>query len=304
MRTRTRILFAGLGAATLAVLTACGNSSTHPSGNNSTAMPGMGGSTAGMPMSASPTGTDTSGMGGMSMPSGNGLADTVNGYALTVHSQPMTGMAMPLTFTITKVGRAVTEFDLEQTKRMHFYLIRYDLSGFQHLHPSMNAAGMWSVTPAALGAGHYRIYTQFLPHADASAGALVLSRPLTIDGSAAPATALPAAGTSTTVDGYTVTLAGALKGGAESPLRITITRGAVPVTDLQPYLDTYAHVTAIHAGDLAFAHLHPDGTATMAGGGPTLMVHADLPEAGTYRVFIQFQTAGIVHTAPITLHAS
>ena len=26
-----------------------------------------------------------------------------------------------------------------------------------------------------------------------------------------------------------------------------------------PYLDTYAHLTAFHEGDLAFAHLHPHG---------------------------------------------
>ncbi|HZE01023.1 MAG TPA: hypothetical protein VE155_04575 [Pseudonocardiaceae bacterium] len=33
--------------------------------------------------------------------------------------------------------------------------------------------------------------------------------------------------------------------------------GPLPVTDLQPYLDTYAHLTAFHGGDLAFADLHP-----------------------------------------------
>ena len=92
--------------------------------------------------------------------------------------------------------------------------------------------------------------------------------------------------------------------GSDSELKLTFSRDGKAVTDLQPYLDTYAHVTAIHQGDLAFAHLHPDGTATGASGGPALTLHADLPEAGNYRVFIQFQTDGILHTAPITLAAS
>jgi hypothetical protein len=187
---------------------------------------------------------------------------------------------------------------------MHFYLIRDDLSGFQHLHPTMDAAGTWSVTTQALMAGSYRIYTQFMPHAAASGGALVLSRPIIIGGSAAPSATLPAASSTTTIDGYTLAVAGAPKGGVETPLRITISKGGTPVTDLQPYLETYAHVTAIRAGDLAFAHLHPAGAVDGDHGGPTLTVNADLPEAGIYRMFIQFQTAGQPHTAPITIKVS
>ena len=75
------------------------------------------------------------------------------------------------------------------------------------------------------------------------------------------------------------------------------------VTDLQPYLGTYAHVTAMHQGDLAFAHLHPEGTVSGDHGGPTLNVHAQLPAPGNWRLFIQFQTGGVLHTAPITITA-
>jgi hypothetical protein len=38
-------------------------------------------------------------------------------------------------------GRPVTAFEPEQTKLMHFYLIRSDLTGFQHIHPSMSPGG-------------------------------------------------------------------------------------------------------------------------------------------------------------------
>jgi hypothetical protein len=195
-------------------------------------------------------------------------------------------------------------FDPEQTKLMHFYLIRNDLTGFQHLHPTMNAAGTWSVTPSALTAGKYRVYTQFRPHADPNGAALVTSRPITVGGKAASAAALPAPSGRTAVDGYTVAVTGRPNAGTETPLQISISKNGKPVTDLQPYLDTYAHVTAIHAGDLAFAHLHPAGAAHGAHGGPTLTVHADLPMAGKYRMFIQFETGNHLHTAAITLSAS
>jgi hypothetical protein len=48
--------------------------------------------------------------------------------------------------------------------------------------------------------------------------------------------------------------------------------GKGPVTDLQPYPDTYAHVIASHAGRFPFAHLHPSGTVNGDHGGPRLTV--------------------------------
>ena len=186
---------------------------------------------------------------------------------------------------------------------MHFYLIRSDLTGFQHLHPTMSPDGTWSATPATLTAGRYRMYVQFAPHADAANGALVLSRPITVGGSGATSAPLPAPANTTIVDGYTLTLTGTPTAGADSELRITISKSGSPVTDLQPYLATCAHVTAIYHGDLAFAHLHPQGTTTGDHGGPTLTVDADLPASGAYRIFVQFQTGGTLHTAALTVMA-
>jgi hypothetical protein len=116
-----------------------------------------------------------SGMGGMSMATGDGLADTVNGYTLTLRTPPSTTPPGAATFTITHDGTAVTQFDPEQTKLMHLYLIRSDLSGFQHVHPSMSPDGTWSAPITPVTAGAYRIYVQFVPHADVARGALTLS---------------------------------------------------------------------------------------------------------------------------------
>jgi hypothetical protein len=227
----------------------------------------------------------------------------VNGYTLTLRTPPATTTPAS-TFTITHDGNTVTQFDPEQTKLMHFYLIRSDLTGFQHVHPSMQPDGTWTAPTKAVPAGDYRVYVQFVPHADAAGGALTVSTPVTVPGSAAAAAPLPAPAATTTVDGYTVALVGALTAGQEAPLAITISRSGQPVTDLQPFLDTYAHVTAIHQGDLAFAHLHPEGTVSGDHGGPALTVHAQLPARGDYRMFIQFQTNNTLRTASITVTAS
>jgi hypothetical protein len=269
----------------------------------STAAPQSPGSPPPTPSSAPNDGMN--GMGGMPMASGDGLADTVNGYTLTLRTPPATTAPASATFTITHDGNTVTQFDPEQTKLMHFYLIRSDLTGFQHVHPAMSPDGTWTAPTKAVPAGDYRVYVQFVPRADAAAGALTVSTPITVPGSDASAAArLPAPGATATVDGYTIALSGALTAGQEAPLTITISRSGQPVTDLQPYLDTYAHVTAIHQGDLAFAHLHPEGTVSRDHGGPALNLHAQLPAPGNYRMFIQFQTNNTLHTASITVTAS
>jgi hypothetical protein len=90
--------------------------------------------------------------------------------------------------------------------------------------------------------------------------------------------------------------------GMEHTLTATVTKDGAPVSDLQPCLDTYAHLAAFHAGDLAFAHLHPQGTVNGDHGGPTLTFDAQMAKTGNYRLFLQFQTGGVLHTAAITLH--
>jgi hypothetical protein len=261
---------------------------------------------------ASPSESGMSGM-GMSaadpMYSGTGLSSSNGGFTFTpVESTALaSGKPGALVFRILDAsGMTVTAFEPDQTKLMHFYLIRSDLTGFQHVHPTMAANGTWSASLAALVPGSYRAYVAFnAKNALGTTVAEVLSRTLTVTvpGVSAPAsTALPAPGSSTTVDGYTVTVSGEIMAAMEHTLTVSVSKGGKPVTDLQPYLETYAHLTAVHAGDLAFTHLHPEGAAAMMDtGGPTLTFQAMLPSGGDWRFFIQFQTGGALHTAAITL---
>ncbi|MFJ3205593.1 hypothetical protein [Streptomyces sp. NPDC086989] len=43
-------------------------------------------------------------------------------------------------------GKPVTSFAVDRTKRMHLHAIRSDLTGFQHLHPSMAVDGTWTAS--------------------------------------------------------------------------------------------------------------------------------------------------------------
>ncbi|SEN46036.1 hypothetical protein SAMN05216267_1005220 [Actinacidiphila rubida] len=323
-RSSSRAALRMLGAATTlaALLTACGSGTSGGSAHSGhAATPGMTHTaTAGSapvtspvtsPSGASSGSSSMSGMPGMGdmpgMKGGShdeGLSDTRDGYRLASATATLpAGIPVRYRFHVTGPGAApVTDFAVDQTERLHLYAVRTDLTGFQHVHPAMAADGGWTADLAALTPGRWRLYASFTPASGPGAGQdFVLSRTVTVPGRAA-SVPLPAAAPAVAVDGYTVTVAGDPAGGAARPLTVRFTRGGVPVTGLEPYLGTYAHLTAFHAGDLAFAHLHPATPVNGAHGGPQLAFHAELAKAGDWRLFLQFRAGGTLHTAAVTLH--
>jgi len=308
VQSSTRRTLTAVAAATALALTlaACGSSADHGS------MPGMShGSAAPSASTGTSTGTGSSEhAGGHDMAAmkaaTDGLAAEQGGYRLDASAATLpAGAAAEYRFTVTGPdGRPVTAFAVDQTKQMHFYVVRSDLTGFQHLHPTMAADGTWTAPLTALQPGNWRLYASFTPDSGPGRGTgLVLSRTVTVPGTATD-TPLPAATGSTTADGYTVTVEGSPVAGKAGELKVGIAKDGKPVTDLQPYLETYAHLTAFHAGDLSFAHLHPETAATGDGGGPTLPFHAELAKSGGWRLFLQFRTGGTLHTAALTLRVS
>ncbi len=147
--------------------------------------------------------------------------------------------------------------------------MRDDLTGFEHLHPALAAGGTWTVRVRPAEAGSYRVFTQFTGLPAGKPVSLVLSRPLTVTGPAAPPAPLPAPAATTQVAGYTLTVTGHPEAGRDSALTVTVTRHGHPVTSLQPYLGTYAHLTAFHQGDLGFARPAFPGSALWFLGNPT-----------------------------------
>ncbi|MFI5821272.1 hypothetical protein ACIA8I_19525 [Streptomyces rishiriensis] len=301
VRPRT-IAATGAAVALALTLAACGSSS------DSASMPGMdhgskSSASSSSSSSASPSMADMPGMDHMA--SGNGLSDSQDGYRLTSKDTTLpSGEQAAYRFTVTGPdGKPVTDFALDQTKRMHFYAIRSDLTGFQHVHPTMAADGTWSADLSSLTSGSWRMFASFTPNTGKGKGKgtdFVLSGTVTVPGDAAK-TPLPASATSTQADGYTVTVKGEPMAGMAHPLTVSIAKDGQPVADLEPYLDTYAHLTAFHEGDAAFAHLHPTTKVTGDHGGPDLSFHAELPTSGNWRLFLQFQTGGRLHTAALTL---
>jgi hypothetical protein len=233
-----------------------------------------------------------------------GLQVAQDGYRLQPISTTLAvGDAQPFQFRILGPdGTPVTDYTTSHDKDLHLIVVRRDLSGFQHVHPELAGDGTWSIPLAVAAPGQYRVFTDFQPAARTDALTLGADVPAPGDYQPRP---LPAAERSTSVDGYTVTLTGDLIPGSSSQLTLSVRKEGVPVTDLQPYLGAYGHLVALRDADLAYLHVHPDGEPGdgKTAAGPGIVFHADVPSAGAYRLYLDFQHGGTVRTAEFTATA-
>jgi hypothetical protein len=232
-----------------------------------------------------------------------GLMVSQDGYTFRL-SQPLVspGAAVPVSFTVEGPdGEPVTDFDVEHEKELHLIAVRRDFTGFQHVHPEMAADGTWT-TALDLTAGQWRLFADF----KATEGeALTLGNDLAVAGGYEPVT--PAADIRTaTVDGYTVTLEGDLTAGEEAELTLSVSRDGRPVTDLERYLGAYGHLVALRGGDLAYLHVHPDGTPGdgRTEPGPDVVFYAEVPSPDRYHLYLDFKHDGVVRTAAFTVTGS
>ncbi|GAA4586410.1 hypothetical protein GCM10023194_32530 [Planotetraspora phitsanulokensis] len=232
-----------------------------------------------------------------------GLQVSQDGYTLTPETTTLApGERTAFRFTVTGPdGRPVTSYQVAHEKKLHFIVVNRDLGWFQHLHPTEVGGGVWSVPLSLPQAGAYRAFADFVPEGHEG---LTLGTDLFAPGDHTPQP-LPPATRTAEADGYTVELDGDLTPGTSSRLTLTVSKDGAPVTDLEPYLGAYGHLVALRAGDLAYLHVHPDGEPGdgVTRPGPAITFNAEVPSRGDYRLFLDFQHGGTVHTAAFTLRA-
>ena len=111
-----------------------------------------------------------------------GLAVSDAGLTLALESTGFErGRPGELRFSIRGAGGTpVRDFEVEHEKRMHLIVVRRDGRGFQHLHPTLDATGTWSVPLTLPEAGTYRVFADFKHDGEAR----TLAADLTVDGTA------------------------------------------------------------------------------------------------------------------------
>lgn len=211
---------------------------------------------------------------------------------------PASGKPVKMTFTPTmtdKPGEAVP-LDVVHEKKMHLIMVSNDLSWFDHQHPEYNGTGL-DLNYTFPKGGDYLLFADYAP---AGGGHQLEKIPVQVSGTPARPVVFAAAKTSVKVDGYDVTLTPA--GGkwlTNNPMHIagTVTQAgkSLDVNAFENYLGAKAHVVVIGLADKNYEHVHPNVE------GNAFDLHTEFKTPGIYRAWLQFQTAGKVHTADFVI---
>ncbi|HWR47257.1 MAG TPA: hypothetical protein VN327_06540 [Pseudonocardiaceae bacterium] len=225
-----------------------------------------------------------------------GLAVADQGYVLRPRTTRFTaGELDNFRFNVfSDNGRPVTDFAQHGDRRMDLFVVRRDMSGYQHLYPIMDPDGTWTVPLQLAEPGSYRTIAEFVPRAGATPVALGVDLEAPGFVELGP---ISKVSTVAEVDGYTVIWTGDLVAGSVSRIWMHVMRDNVPVTDLDPFLGGAGHVVIFREGDLGYLHVRPVP-------GPrrdtSIAFDVDVPTAGYYRMFLEFQHHGQVRTAEFT----
>lgn len=226
------------------------------------------------------------GPGGHAIP--GGLSVSADGLLLApAETRIRPGDPTEWTFRVLDgAGDAVTDFSDEHGAPAHLIVLRRDLVGFQHRHPSMDEEGTWHVEGLSLPKPG--VYRAFLDLARGGRST-TLGHDLLVPGSFEPAPR-PDATRRATAEPYRVELLDSdVSAGSEATLAFELRREGSPVDALEPYLGALGHLVVVREGDLAYLHVHPRETDPGSG---RVEFGARFPTRGRYRLFLQARPDG------------
>ncbi len=229
-------------------------------------------------------------------PIGEGVVAVEDGYRLVPTSPVLDPDGGRFSFQIQdQTGEPITGYEELHERQLHLIVVSRDLTEFHHVHPQLDRTGTWVIELPALRPGPYRAITDFWV---TDGPRLALGVDLQVPGDNQPAV-LAHPSTISRVDGYDVTLAATTGPTGEMTATLTVRRDGQAVQP-EPYLGANGHLVAIRAGDLAYAHVHPDEDADHDPEDRSVRFEANLDSAGRYGLFFDFRHNGAVHTATFT----
>ena len=210
------------------------------------------------------------------------------------------GRPSQLVFTPQETGNEAAPVPLAvvHEKKIHLIIVSKDLGQFYHEHPEYTAQGNYKATYTFPKGGDYVLFQDYTP----TGGGHQLGRqPITVKGPAYAPVKFKNDDMQWEKDGYSATLAfdKPLTTGQLLGMKITIRKDGQPVTDLANYLGALGHVVVISEDTERYLHVHPNDQADK---GPVIGFNTNFEKAGLYRVFLQFNHAGTIHTGDFTVN--
>ncbi|MBF9238654.1 hypothetical protein I2I05_14715 [Hymenobacter sp. BT683] len=213
---------------------------------------------------------------------------------------PVAGTPATLSFKPQEAGNEAAPVPLAvvHEKKIHLIIVSKDLGQFYHEHPEYTAQGDYRVQYTFPKGGDYVLFQDYTP---AGAGHQLGRQPLTVKGAAYAPVKFKNDDMQWAQDGYQATLSfdKALTVGQPLGMQITISKGGQPVTDLDNYLGALGHVVVISEDTEQYLHVHPNEQADK---GPAIGFNTNFEKPGLYRVFLQFNHGGKIHTGDFTIN--
>jgi hypothetical protein len=185
--------------------------------------------------------------------------------------------------------RPVSSFNVVHERLFHTFVVSEDLEFFEHGHPQLVADGVFQYPIVLPKAGMFRVLGDYYP-----AGAMPqlttdtivvpgqsVSAPVQLERDYSPKRATNIAVSFATVPDQPVAT-------VRTQLRLTIDAEH----GLQRYLGAWAHMLAASQDLIDMMHEHP----LLADGGPQMEFEIVFPREGAYRIWLQFQSDGVVNT--------
>ncbi|NVO86273.1 heavy metal-binding domain-containing protein [Hymenobacter terrestris] len=232
------------------------------------------------------------------LPASNGKA-----YQMKFTPIPMqlvAGQPAKLSFTPQETGNEAAPVPLAvvHEKKIHLIIVSKDLGQFYHEHPEYTAQGDYKVDYTFPKGGEFVLFQDYSP----TGSSHQLGRqPVTVQGPKYAPVKFKNDDMSWEKDGYSATLAfdKPLNTGQLLGMKIVISKNGQPVTDLDNYLGALGHVVVISEDTERYLHVHPNDQADK---GPAIGFNTNFEAPGLYRVFLQFNHDGKIHTGDFTIN--
>jgi len=200
---------------------------------------------------------------------------------------------------------------------VHLIIVRRDLSTSIHTHAPIGPDGHVSESVTLPAPGLYRVLVDVYPNLSGVLRNFQLFTNVDVAGSYTPLPTPPFRNT-VVVDGYRFEVHGTphLQAIQGASLPVTVTDPSGRPATFTPWYGALGHAIFFRTETLAYFHTHICGPNTpgCTGFGAAIVGHSStpgklqvgvlLPEAGTWRLFLQCKVDGHVLTAPFTLKAA